>query len=145
MKWTTEDDGRVIVSLERGETLRDTIESLAAELGIQAARISAIGALENPELGCYELDDREYLHRTFEGIYELVSLEGNISLLDGEPFLHAHVAISGPDFQVQGGHLFDARVGVVVEMFVEPCDGPLPRMYCDAIGLARWEPGDALD
>lgn len=142
MKWIQEEDGRIVLSLERGETLRDSIESLAAELDLVAARVSAIGALEEPELGCYELDDREYLHRTFDGIWELLALEGNISLLDGEPFLHAHCSISGPDFDVRGGHLFDAKVGVVVEMFIEPFDTPLPRIPCEAIGLPRWEPGE---
>lgn len=145
MKWTQEEDGRVVVSLERGEAIRENVESLATELGLVAAKVSAIGALETPELGCYELDDREYLRREFDGIWELLSLEGNISLLDGEPFLHAHVSISGHDFSVKGGHLFDSRVGVVVEMFIEPLDTPLPRIPCEAIGLPRWEPGESVE
>lgn len=142
MKWHREEDGRIVVSLERGESIRESVESLAGELEITAAKVSAIGALQDPELGAYELADKEYIRREFTGIWELLALEGNISLNDGEPFLHAHVSISGADFDVKGGHLFDARVGVVVEMFIEPCATPLRRMHCEAIGLARWEPGE---
>ncbi len=140
MKWRQQEDGRIILSLERGDSIRESVESLAVELDVESAKVSAIGAVEAPELGCYELEDREYIHKTFPGIWELLTLEGNISQLDGEPFLHAHVTISASEFQVKGGHLFDATVGVVVEMFIEPVDGAIQRIPCEAIGLPRWEP-----
>lgn len=142
MKTHREQDGTLVVSLVRGDAVRANIESLAASEGIAAARVTAIGAVEAPELGYYRLDEKRYVKRTFPGIMELVSLEGNLTLKDGKPFLHAHVAVSGEDFGVFGGHLFDAKAGVVVEMFVVPLATPLPRVMCDEIGLARWEPGE---
>lgn len=145
MKLLEESDGRLVVSLARGEMLRACIENLAIQRGIRGARISAIGAIEDPELGCYDLPSQSYDKRVFPGIWELLSMEGNISLLQGRPFLHAHVSISGHDYQALGGHLFDARVGVVVELFIDPLSTPLPRIPCAAIGLPRWEPGGALD
>jgi len=140
MRYHKDSSGLIVVSLARGDQLRASIESLAAELGLVGAKFSAIGALEDPELGCYDLPTQSYDRRTFEGIYELLSLDGNISLLDGKPFLHVHAAISGHDYHTHGGHLFDSKVGVVLECFLEPLETPLPRLPCAAIGLARWEP-----
>lgn len=142
MKIHREKDGTCVVSLMRGDAIRAIVEDLAAKAGIVAARVTAIGAVETPELGYYRLDTKEYVRRTFPGILELVSLNGNITLRDGKPFLHAHVAVSGEDFAVYGGHLFDAKAGVVVEMFITPLETPIPRIMCDEIGLARWEPGE---
>ncbi len=131
---------RVIVSLERGDAVRASVEAVAKERGILGAAVTAIGAIENPELGFYRLDEKRYERKRFPGIWELVSLLGNVTAKDGEPFMHAHVAIGGPDFAVYGGHLFDATTGVVVELVIEPFDRPLERVLCEDIGLHRWEP-----
>ena len=141
MKFHRESDGTLVVALMRGDRLREHIEGLAARHGVQAARVHAIGAVEDAELGCYVLADKKYLRKVFPGILELVSLQGNVTLKDGKPFLHAHVVVSGEDFAAFGGHLFDARVGVVVELFIRPLATPLPRIMCDEVGLAAWEPG----
>lgn len=140
MKTRCTNTGVWIVSLERGDAIRESVEGLAKRQGIGAAKIEAVGAVEDAELGFYRLAEKRYVRKTFGGILELVSLQGNLTLKDGEPFLHAHVAISGEDFFVHGGHLFDAKAGVVIEMFITPFAPPLPRIMCDEIGLARWEP-----
>lgn len=141
MKWHREPDDRVLVNLDRGEDLRSGLEGLATRLGLVSARISAIGALEDPELGCWDPQARIYHKQIFPGIWELLCLNGNLSLLDGRVFMHAHATLSGEDFIARGGHLFEARVGVVVEAFLDPCPTPLPRRMCPEVGLPRWEPG----
>lgn len=143
MKHRTEHDGRMIVSLERGDALRASVEGLATRAGVVGAELSAIGAVEDPELGYYDLDAREYVRRTFPGRWELASFLGNLTLKERKPFLHAHVVISGRDFAAFGGHLFDAKVAVVVELFLRPLPRPLSRFECEEIGLARWEPDRA--
>ena len=143
MKWHREQDGRILVSLGRGDDLRECLEGLATELGLGSARVSGIGALEDPELGSWDVGERVYHKRVFPGVWELLTLEGNLSLLEGRPFLHAHVTLSGHDYAVYGGHLFGARVGVVAELFVDPHPTPLPRKMWEVTGLPRWEPGGA--
>lgn len=141
MKWHRETDGRILLNLDRGEDLRSTVEGLAADWGLVSARISAIGALEDPELGCWDAQARLYHKQVFPGLWEMLSLNGNLSLLEGRPFLHAHVTLSGHDFAVKGGHLLEARVGVVVEAFIDPYPTALPRRMCQEVGLPRWDPG----
>lgn len=150
MKHRIDPTGVIIANLELGDSFRHSIETLCQELDIWGARVTAIGAFKDPELGCWDVDTRIYDHRTFAGVWELVSLSGNITRRvdadypdDGgaaRPFLHAHVAISGHDYRVMGGHLFDATCGVVVETFIRPLSDPLDRDYDDAIGLPCWIP-----
>jgi len=141
MKHHREADGRILVNLARGEDLRSKIEGLARDLGVQAARVSAIGALEDPVLGWWDLEARVYHKQVFPGVWELVSLDGNLSLLEGKPFLHMHATISGHDYAVKGGHLFEGKVGVMVELFMDPYPTPLARKMSEDVGLPAWQPG----
>lgn len=129
---------RIVISLERGDDLRSSVEGLAEALGVVGASVSAIGALEDPELGYFHRDRLEYERQAFPGMWELLHLGGNLALLDGRPFLHAHVALGGPDFAVIGGHLFEARVGVVAEIFLDPLASPIDRRPDPELGLATW-------
>ncbi len=138
MRIRQEKSGLLIVNLSRGESIRENVERLCEERGIHGARVEAIGGVEDPDLGCYELPDKKYLRRSFPGIWELLSLQGNIALKDGKPFLHAHVSLSGPDFMAFGGHLFDAKVGLVVEMCLSPLEA-IERKLDETIGLACWD------
>lgn len=139
MKARKDPTGLWVLSFERGEPLRERVETFAIREGIHGARINAIGAAENPELAYYDLAEKKYLTRVFDGIWELLSGDGNITLNKGKPFMHLHVAISGLDYSVHGGHLMDFTVGVVVEMFVDPLAQPVARRMCDDVGLPTWD------
>lgn len=131
--------GTYIVGMERGDDLRSCVTSLAEREGIRCARVSGtIGAVADPEIGYYDLERKEYLRDVLSGDWELVSLSGNITMKDGAPFLHAHVAVADRSHDVRGGHLFDAAVAVVVEMFIDPFEEPLERRDVEEVGLACW-------
>ena len=56
-----------------------------------------------------------------------MQLSGNISMKEGEPFVHAHVVLGGPDFQCRSGHLFAANVAVTVELHLLPLGFEIER------------------
>lgn len=148
MKAYQDQSGIHVLRIDRGECVRGAVEEYARRAGIVGARVEAIGALKDPELGYYWFGlprwtrlNRSYRRRVFPGTWELAPLVGNLTLRDGVPFLHAHVTIGGPLYRSRTGHLFDATVGVTVEMFLTPLVTPLPRIPCEAIGLPHWEPG----
>lgn len=143
MKTRLDPNGIYVVSLERGDDLRACVEKFALDQDIVGGRVTAIGGLEDAELGAFVLATKQYVRKSFPGILELVSLDGNLTIKEGKPFLHVHAVISGEDFVAHAGHLFDAKVGLVVEMFIDPLSAPLARLQCDEIGLARWEPNGA--
>jgi predicted DNA-binding protein with PD1-like motif len=145
MKAMQDTDGRWVLSLHPGESIREEIEGLALREGIQGATLSGIGAIHDPEIGHYDLANKTYRQRGFPGLWELITIQGNVSMLEGKPFMHAHVTFAGSDYHVRGGHLFDATIAVVGEIFLNPISVPLPRIHCAAIGLARLEPLQLTD
>ena len=73
--------------------------------------------------------------QNFEDTWELVSYQGNISLKDDIPFIHAHVAISDHNLDIKGGHLFEATVAAVGEFILRKIDNNVYRELNEDIGL----------
>ena len=94
-----------------------------------------IGGIGDAELGFYDLNKREYLHKTISGNLELVHYMGNITLVEGKVFIHAHAVVSGADYQAHSGHFFGAKVTITGEFFIRPADYQVARVYDEATGL----------
>lgn len=131
-----------VLRLERGEEIVATLNAFAAEEGIRSGQVSAIGAAEEIELGFFVRPTTEYIRRVFEGEYEIGSITGNFSELDGAPFLHAHAVIAGEDFAAWSGHLFRAVVSVTCEVQVITDPGITLRVRRPDLGFnpLRLEP-----
>ncbi len=129
-------DHRMLI-VAKDEALVASITRFAKELNLKGGMISGIGAVKDVELGYYELEKKEYIRKTFSGEdYELISLSGNISLRDGETYVHVHTTIGDSHFQVFGGHLFEAVVAVTAEIFITPL-GQMPvRVLDSCLGLS---------
>lgn len=124
-----------ILNLHRGENLFQGILHCAEKIGLQAASISGLGALENPSVAFYHLNTKTYDTKVFTGIFELVSLNGNISFVDNKHFAHLHASLGKADHSLFGGHLMDATVGVLAEITIIPLTGRIERQHIEAIGL----------
>ena len=96
------------------------LKKFCIELGIESGKVNGIGVVRNAVISYFELASMEYLHREFMGNMEMTSLMGNISFMEGEPFLHLHVTLADENFQLSGGHLTSAEIGVTGELTGEP-------------------------
>jgi len=128
----------LLVSLKRGDRLPDALIEAVNANRIDAAWIRGIGALSKVELGYFDIKKKEYLRRTFEGSYELVSLQGDLAWAEGNPIWHLHAAISGPDFALLGGHLFSAEVSVTGELLMHVMPTRIERTPDAWSGLKLW-------
>jgi predicted DNA-binding protein with PD1-like motif len=126
--------------IHKGENLTDTIIKCADAINIKSAMLSGLGALENPTLAYYNLETKQYQNKTFSGIYELISLNGNISFAQDKRFFHIHVAIADTNYQVHGGHLVDSLVGVTAEVTFVPFNAPMFRIFDSDVGLKLISP-----
>ncbi len=127
--------GGILIKLERGEEVTAAIQGFLDEKRIVAGTISGLGGVRDAELGYYDLESRTYQRTTVAGNLELVSYQGNITLLDGAPFVHAHAVLSGPDFRSYGGHFFSAVVAITGEFVLRPADWSVERIPDEATGL----------
>ena len=121
--------------IDKDEDLFETILSWAVEHNVTCAHLSGIGALKDVELGFYHLSEKSYERKLFPKEAELLSLEGNISLLDEKPFLHLHAVLGDENFNAFGGHLFSAKVAVTCEVNIRPIPATAKRIPNEEIGL----------
>lgn len=124
-----------VVRLYRGESLFGSLERLAAKLCWQFGSLVGIGAATDFELGQYRYAMKDYHRQTFEGEYEIVSLVGNCSLVDGQPFFHIHACLADDDFSCVGGHVFNLTINATCEMFFTQNDAPVERLLDKEVGL----------
>ena len=129
---------RAYMTLAKGDNINKTFESFAEVKEIGCAWLNGIGALENPEIGYYSLEDKAYHRKTFKGEYELTSLIGNITLKEGKPFSHTHITFSDTEFRVFGGHLFNANITAAGEFIMQFGSDEINREMNAEIGLPLW-------
>ena len=132
------DKSRAFMTLAKGDNINKTFESFAEVKGVGCAWLNGIGALENPEIGYYSLEDKAYHRKTFKGEYELTSLIGNITLKEGKPFSHTHITFSDTEFRVFGGHLFNANITAAGEFIMQFGSDEINREMNAEIGLPLW-------
>ena len=132
------DNNRIYMTLSKGDLINKTFEGCAEKNEIGCAWLNGIGAIENPEIGYYSLKTKSYHRKVFSGAYELTSLMGNISIKEGKYFSHSHITFSDNNFEVYGGHLFDAKITAAGEFIMIPGKNCINRELNSDIGLPLW-------
>lgn len=132
-------DSTYFVYLEKGEPVVDVLTNFCKEHNISNGYITGIGAVNNIEMGAYDTKVGEYIKKIYKNSYELITYQGNIMLLDDEPFIHAHITIGNHNMEIFGGHLFSMNVAVVGEFVIQKVNGKSKRTFNDEIGLATWD------
>ncbi len=125
----------IAVRLERGEEIVGSIMALSKSEGIKLATVSAIGAVDYAVFGLYNVEKREYKENTVSKPLEIVSLCGNITLKDCEPYIHLHASFADGEGNVCGGHLNEARISATCEIFVKLVYGSIDRKIDEITGL----------
>lgn len=132
------DQNTFFVYVEKDEKVIETLTRFCKEHEMFCGEITGIGAVKEIELGAFDPIEKKYTTVMFDDTYELISLNGNITLKDDEPFIHAHMTIGDHDMKIFGGHLFEMKVAVVGEFILTKSDAVIRRKMDDKIGLATW-------
>ena len=127
------------VYLEKGESVIYELTKFCKEQKILNGQITGIGAVNNIELGAYDTENKKYIKKTYETGHELISFNGNIMLLDDEPFIHAHCTIGNHEMTIFGGHVFKMNIAVVGEFIIQKINNNAKRTNNKNIGLAVWD------
>jgi uncharacterized protein len=130
-----------LIRLETDGDLYGQILGAARDLGVEAATLTVLGAVQRAALRSYNQITKEYLDFEFDQELELLGGTGNISIKDGEPFLHCHVTLGTKDGKAYGGHLHETKPTVVFvgEVWMQELLGEPPvRLLDERCGLALW-------
>jgi predicted DNA-binding protein with PD1-like motif len=136
------DQQGIWIRLEKGEEVVQTLQDFARREELGSGWLQGLGAIEEIILGFYELHSKTYRKVEFKQEAELISLQGNLSIRENEPFFHFHCSCSDNEFKMFGGHLFSAKVAVTVEGFFSPGSNPIHRAHHSEIGLDLWQLGE---
>lgn len=124
-----------LLRIDRGEELIATLTAFLAKMEIRCGAFTGIGAVDDPELGLFTMKTREYLRRRFAGEYEIASITGNVTTLEGVPFPHVHGVFTDVSCTAIGGHLFEAEVAVTCELDIVVHEGEVKREPDEVTGL----------
>lgn len=132
-----------LVRLPKDADLLQAIKGVCEEKNITSAALSGIGALQHATLSYYDQHEQKYVDKCFDQHTEIVSLAGNVSLRDGEVFVHIHVGLSTETFEMIGGHVMPDTKIFACELHITENRGENPvRKSDEATGLFLWEKED---
>jgi uncharacterized protein len=124
-----------LLVFQRGDAVVENLSTFARDQELSGGRLWGIGALEQVELGFYRYERKDYDRVSLQEELELLSLHGNLSVTDEGPRVHAHVVVGRGDWTARGGHVFEARVGPTLEVFVLESPVEIRRELDEEFGL----------
>lgn len=84
-------DNTIIARIDKGEEILEQLKVIAINENIKLASINALGAIDDFTVGVYKIDEKKYYSNSFKGYYEITSLTGTISTMDGENIMHISI------------------------------------------------------
>lgn len=129
----------VLTRLPKESDLLQEINALCKAKNIRRGTLQVMGALERVSLGYYQMDEQKYITRDFDEHVEILVGTGNVSIKDGEPFVHLHLTLGREDFTAIGGHCMPGCVVFAAEVSIIPLEGEdLVREFDAPTGLPLW-------
>ena len=125
----------LIVRMDKGEEIVEQLLLVAKKEDLRLASVEALGAINDFTAGVYDTEEKKYYSNHFEGTFEIVSLTGTITRMDGEIYQHLHISAGDDNGAVFGGHLNRAVVSATCEMVIRVIDGEVERRKDSEIGL----------
>jgi uncharacterized protein len=143
MEVISRDDHIFTLRFDGGEEVMAELKRFCADEGITAGSLTAIGAAQEVELACYDVDKKHYATRRFKKKLEIAGVIGTISMFEGEVVIHAHGTFSTQEMQAVAGHVNRMVISATCEMTVIAHGGPVERQHSAKIGLNLMKPRDS--
>jgi predicted DNA-binding protein with PD1-like motif len=124
------------VVFAKGDEVLSGLTEFAALENITAGYFTAIGALEKARFGWFDRTRKAFRHIPIKEQAELISMIGNVALVNGTPQIHAHCAVGLRDGQMRGGHLLEAIAWPTLELFFTAFPTTLIKEHDDETDLS---------
>jgi predicted DNA-binding protein with PD1-like motif len=102
----------------KGDEVLSGLTEFAERAKLTAGHFTAIGALQSARFGWFDAAHQAYRGIPINHQVELISLIGDVGVVDGAPQIHAHGAVGFPDGTMRGGHLLEAIAWPTLEVFL---------------------------
>jgi predicted DNA-binding protein with PD1-like motif len=125
----------ILAKIDKGEEIIEKLMEICEKEKVKLANVNALGAVGDFTIGLFNTSEKKYYSTNYTGDYEIVSLTGSISTMDGKLYNHIHMSAGDKENKVVGGHLNRAVVSATCEMFIHIIDGQVDRKFSEEIGL----------
>jgi len=127
------------IILAKGDEVMSGLTDFARQNKVASASFTAIGAFSHATVAWFDEARKEFKLIPIEQQVELVSMIGDIALVNDQPAVHTHVSVASSDGTV-GGHVINAFVFPTLELFMTVYPIPLHKESDEATGLKLIEP-----
>lgn len=135
-KRLNEDPAMYALILDTDDEVMASLAAFARDTRLSAASFTAIGALHDVILGYYSREKGDYKKIPVREQVEVLTMAGDITLLDEDVSVHAHIVLGRSDGSACGGHLLQAHVWPTLEVVVTETPAHLRRRHDARTGLA---------
>ena len=112
------------VTFGKGDEVASGLTEFAEKNHIRNGHFTGLGAIDQGVLQWADPIHKGHKTTEVNEEAEIVSLVGSIGTdKDGKPTVHAHIAVALSDGTTRGGHLVEARVSIVCQVFVVEEEG----------------------
>ena len=130
---------KYFVRIDRGEEIMSSLKKFCEHEKISLAEVKALGAIDDFEVGLFDVQEKKYHSNHYTFPAEIVSRWGTVTTMNGEVYLHVHMSAGDKEGHVFGGHLNSAMVSATCEMVIDVCEGTVGRKFSDDVGLNLFE------
>lgn len=130
---------RYFVRIDKGEEILASLKNFCEQEKITLAEVKALGAVDDFNVGLFDVAEKKYHTNHFQFPAEIVSLWGTVTTKDGEFYAHIHMSAGDKEGRVFGGHLNSARVSATCEMIIDVSEGRVERKLSEEVGLNLFE------
>lgn len=126
---------KYFIRMDKGEEIVETLKGFCREEQITLGWVKGIGAVNSATIGLFKPDEKKYYSTYIKGDYEITSLMGNISTMNGDVYLHLHINLSDIEYKTCGGHLNSAVISATGEILIETVEGKVDRSFNEEAGI----------
>ena len=123
------------IRLERGEQIIETIKNFCSKNKIKCGYFFGIGALEEVELAHYIVENKKYTSKVLKQPLEIINMNGNITTMNKEIYLHCHITLSDEKMNAIAGHLKEGIISATCEIVLVKLNSTVNRKHDDFTGL----------
>lgn len=135
MKIIIHEKSTYILRFDPNEEVLKMLADFCEKEKITAGSFTAIGATKEVTLAYYDLPNKIYLDQKLEEDLEIVSVTGNVAIMNGKPAIHAHGTLSNRHLEVKGGHIKNMTISVTCEVTLHVFEGIIERKPNEKMGV----------
>jgi predicted DNA-binding protein with PD1-like motif len=128
------------VIFSSGDEVFSGLSEFAQKYHVTSAHFTALGAARKAAVGWFSPERKMYKVISIDEQCEVLSMLGDIALVEGKPVVHAHLVVGLADGTTRGGHVLELYAAPTLEVMVTVDPVSMQKRLDEATGLWLIDP-----